>query len=194
MAEVIANSTVLSDSVFKTRPDFATYLRPDSNCGLNTAKQIEEQRRKRQMKFPSLVGRKDVDSFQVSPRDATLFASYRKYNDEGDFRPPAPYRSFDNIIDPVSGFVSIGGDMDRQTNVKRIPCLVQLNHTPQSMVPQHVNSIRKNMHSAPPETNRLTEWDPPAPYAWNSRKVSERAIRSALGGQHQKFPSQQTVE
>ncbi|XP_064648180.1 protein SPMIP7-like [Lineus longissimus] len=179
MTGVVAQRVVLSDSNFKTRPEFRSYLKTDNNCGNNVVRQIEEKRRIRQMKFPTLRGRKDVDSFQSSTPSTPGF---KKYNDEGDHRVPAPFRSFDNIVDPVSGFVSAGGDLDRNTGVQGLKCLAQLNLTPQATIPQEVHSIRKGMRGAPPPTNRETERDPPAPYAWNSREMSERAIRAALGG------------
>jgi hypothetical protein len=177
--------TVLSNSNLKTRPEFKYFLMSDNNCGDNVVRQIEEKRRIRQMKFPTLRGWKDVDSFQ-SPVSTT--PGFKKYNDEGDHRVSAPYRSYDNIIDPVAGFVSAGGDLDRNTGVQGLKCLAQLNFTPQAIVPQDVNSIRKGMRGAPPPTNRETEWDPPAPYAWNSREMSERAIRAALGGKSSESP------
>ncbi|XP_074659641.1 protein SPMIP7-like [Tubulanus polymorphus] len=179
MTEVIAPGPVLSDSTFRTRPDCKIYFLTDTNSGGNAMQQIESNRQRRHMKFPTLSGKRDVDSFQHAK---TSTPAFKKFNDDGDHRVPAPFRSFDNIVDPVSGFVSIGGDVDRDTGVRRIKSLVQLNRTPQNVVPREIHSIRKSMPSAPPETNREREWDPPAPYLWNSRAVSDEAIRAALGG------------
>ena len=117
MAEVVAQNTVLSDSTFRTRPNFTAYVRTDSNALGNAVQQIEEKRRQRQMKIPSTVGRKDVESFR-NPQSPTN-PSFVKYNDLGDHRVNAPFRSSDNIIDPVSGFVSIGGEYDRNTGHSR---------------------------------------------------------------------------
>lgn len=69
MSEVVSNKTVLADSVEKTRPHFRTYLMTDANAGGHSVAQIEEKRRIRHMKFPSLKGRHDVDSFQTDLRD-----------------------------------------------------------------------------------------------------------------------------
>ena len=180
MAEVVAQNTVLSDSTFRTRPNFTAYVRTDSNALGNAVQQIEEKRRQRQMKIPSTVGRKDVESFR-NPQSPTN-PSFVKYNDLGDHRANAPFRSFDNIIDPVSGFVSIGGDYDRNTGRSRIRSLVQLNDTPQSTSPQEVHSIRVGQPGAPPETRRSSEKDPGSPYPWNSRKVLNVVLRTQLGG------------
>jgi hypothetical protein len=177
---VFAGGPVLSDSNFKTRPHFKTYLKYDSNANGTAVDQIEKQRRERHMKFPSLVGRKDVDSFK-DPQNPTEPA-FKKWNDEGDYRPTAPLRSCDNIIDPVSGFVSVAGDIDRNTGHLHVLSMVQLNTTPQSRAPQEINSIRAGHRSAPPETQRISEQDVGVPYLWNSRKVSDESIRASMGG------------
>ena len=63
MAEVItARQSVLSDSNFKSRPGFQTILMTDANARGTSVQQIEEKRQKRLMKFPSLIGRKEVES------------------------------------------------------------------------------------------------------------------------------------
>ncbi|KAL8617666.1 hypothetical protein ACOMHN_064920 [Nucella lapillus] len=178
MAEVIATQTVLADSQEKTRPHFSTYLMTDANAGGHSVAQIEAKRRLRHMKFPSLRGRHDVDSFQTELQDK----AFKKWNDDGDHHAEAPYRSCDNIIDPVSGFVSAGGDADRNTGHDRIRSLVQLNRTPQSSAPASQHSVRSKEPAAPPELRRENTWSPGAPTAWNSRKTSDIWIRSQLGG------------
>lgn len=69
MAEVVSTKTVLADSTEKTRPHFRTYLMTDANAGGHSIAQIEAKRRIRHMKFPSLRGRHDVDSFQTELSD-----------------------------------------------------------------------------------------------------------------------------
>ena len=172
---------VLSDSLSKARPPFSTILMSDANARGTDLQQIKEQWTSRQMKFPTLLGRKDVDSFKdVKNVDDIAF---RKYDDEGNFRAPAPFRSCDNIIDPVSGFVSVAGDVDRKTGHDKIISLVPLNHTPQCSPPQAINSIRYQQKTAPPETQRLTERDIGTPYSWNGRKVIDSSLRASLGGE-----------
>lgn len=178
MTEVITNVPVLADSTFRTRPNFQLYLRSDANAGGNTVQQIQTHRRNRQMKFPSLHGRGDVDSFQTSKIDN----AFKRWNDEGDFRPPAPYRDYDNIVDPVSGFVSAGGDVDRNTGHKKINSLVQLNDVPQAEPPQKKNSDRLADEKAPTPLRRSNTYAPGAPSMWNSRKISDEWIKSQLGG------------
>ena len=178
MTEVYSSGPVLSDSVFKSRPHFNTYLYTDANAGGTAVRQIEEKRRLRHMKFPSLSGRVDADSFHEDLRNI----AFKKWNDRGDFRAEAPYRDYDNIVDPVSGFVSAGGDVDRNTGHQKIKSLVQLNDTPQSAVPQTKDSDRKSARAAPPELQRSNTYEPGAPSAWNSRKTSDIWIRTQLGG------------
>ena len=113
--------------------------------------------------------------------DVLTFPS-QKWNDDGDHHANAPYRSYDNIIDPVSGFVSAGGDVDRNTGHDRIRSLVQLNRTPQSAAPKTQNSIRASEPAAPPDLKRENAFVPGGPTAWNSRKTSDIWIRSQLGG------------
>lgn len=178
MTAVINSGQVLSDSNFKTRPALKTYLHTDANAGGHAVHQIEEKRRIRHMKFPSLTGRQDVDSFQEDLKNV----GYKKWNDSGDYRAEAPYRDYDNIVDPVSGFVSAGGDVDRNTGHQKIKSLVQLSHTPQAIPPQNKDSDRKNEFAAPQELRRSNTYEPGCPSNWNSRKTSDIWIRSQLGG------------
>lgn len=141
--------------------------------------QIETHRRARHMKFPTLSGRGDVDSFTTNVKTDRGF---KKFNDEGDFRISAPYRDYDNIVDPVSGFVSAGGDVDRNTGRSKINTLVQLSVTPQAVPPQAKNSDRKKEQKAPHELQRANTYEPGAPSLWNGRSVSDIWIRSQLGG------------
>ncbi|KAK7488332.1 hypothetical protein BaRGS_00020491 [Batillaria attramentaria] len=191
MAEAVADKTVLADSTTKTRPHFQTYLMVDANAGGHSVQQIEEKRRIRHMKFPSLRGRHDFDSFQTGLSSP----AFKVWNDDGDHHANAPYRSYDNIIDPVSGFVSAGGDVDRQTGHDHIRSLVQLNDTPQSAMPKAKNSVRASEPAAPPELKRENTWVPGGPTPWNSRKTSDIWIRSQLGGWTSDYdPRQQAPE
>ncbi|KAL3831443.1 hypothetical protein ACJMK2_023194 [Sinanodonta woodiana] len=178
MTEIFSSGPVLADSTFRTRPHFQTYLLTDANAGGHAVQQIEEKRRIRQMKFPSLKGRVDVDSFQTDLKDI----AFKRWNDNGEHRAPAPYRDYDNIVDPTSGFVSAGGDVDRNTGHLKIRSLAQLSDTPQSSEPKKKHSDRSYEEKAPPELRRSNTYAPGAPSAWNSRKTSDIWIRSQLGG------------
>ncbi|ELT92906.1 hypothetical protein CAPTEDRAFT_229181 [Capitella teleta] len=175
-----AGKITLSDSNTKTRPGFNAYLMTDANVKGDSVTQSEQQRLARQMKFPSLIGRQCPDSLK-DPQNLSNTA-FKRWNDEGDHRALAPFRSCDNSVDPVSGFVSVSGDIDRKTGRTHIAPLVQLNTTPQSYNPRQYHSIRADCPTAPPETVRVTENDPGTPYAWNGRKILDSSLRASLGG------------
>ncbi|ESP04315.1 hypothetical protein LOTGIDRAFT_204975 [Lottia gigantea] len=176
MTTLVNSNYVLSDSNYRIRPDMKTYLMTDNNAGGHSVKQIEQSRRIRQLKFPSLRGKHDYSSMQ--DRDA---AGFRKYNDNGDHRVPAPHRGYDNIIDPTTGFVSAGGDLDRETGHKKIETLVQLNDKPQSSEPKTKTPLSPGSVPAP-GLHRSVTYHPGAPSKWNSRKISDSWIRAQLGG------------
>lgn len=117
MAEVVALKPTLSDSTFKTRPNFKAYIQTDQNAGLDAMQIVEAKRRARQMKFPDLHGHKMAQSLS---EDINKNSSFVKWNDEGDHRPDAPTRFYGNIIDPVSGFISASGDSHRNTGVTKV--------------------------------------------------------------------------
>ena len=159
--------------------DFAAYFHTDTNGNGNAVQQIEIKRRERQMKFPTLSGRKDIDSFQKGSNET----GFKKWNDYGDHRPDGPSRGCDSIIDPVSGFVSAAGDVERKTGHSKIKSMVQLNTTPQATTPQCADSIRvRTPAPPPPELCRVTDKDPGGPYPWNGRNVLDATLRSKLGG------------
>ena len=179
MATVLQQNTALSDSLFKRRPPTDVYFRSDANTQRNNVQEIEAARIRRQMKFPTLSGRADVDSFK-DPQNPTD-PGFVRFNDEGEYRANAPFRACDNIIDPTSGFVSVAGDVDRNTGHMKIHPMAANPTTPQAMAPQDQHLIRP-FDSAPPELRRKSENEPGTPYSWNSRKVSDAKLRSMLGG------------
>lgn len=124
MAQVVAIEPALSDSTFKTRPNFKAFIQTDQNAGLDSVEMIEATRRARQMKFPSLTGQKTARSLN----EPLSNQGYVKYNDEGDHRVNAPYRFYSNMIDPVSGFISAAGDVNRNTGVTKVWVLLFYTH------------------------------------------------------------------
>lgn len=114
--------------------------------------------------------------------DCVCYVLLKVWYDRGDHHAHAPCRSYDNIIDPVSGFVSAGGDVDRNTGLDHIPQLAQINTSTQSSGPSEKNSVRVSEPAAPPELKRANTWTPGGPSAWNSRKLSDAWIKCQLGG------------
>ncbi|KAK6166716.1 hypothetical protein SNE40_023347 [Patella caerulea] len=176
MTTLVNANYVLSDSTFRVRPDLKTYFLTNNNSGGHTVRQIEENRRLRQSKFPSLRGKHDYSSFQDKKS-----SGFRKYNDDGDHQVAAPHRSYDNIIDPTTGFVSAGGDLDRGTGHSKIDTLVQNNDKPNASIPQ-TKTPRSTTAIPAPGLHRSMTYVPGAPTKWNSRKISDAWIRAQLGG------------
>ena len=71
MGVLCNNRVVLSNSNYKERPNFKTYFTTDSNAGGNAFALIQAKRRIRQMKFPSISGRHDVDSFNTNLQNSS---------------------------------------------------------------------------------------------------------------------------
>ena len=116
MAQVVALGPTLSDSTFKTRPDFKSYIQTDQNAGMDAVEAIEAARRARQLKFPSMSGQKTSRSLGQPLTDP----GFVKWNDEGDHRSTGPSRFYGNLVDPVSGFLSAGADVHRKTGVTKV--------------------------------------------------------------------------
>lgn len=174
MSGILSNKVISPASDFYAYPSFLT----DSAGKRKTLEEIESNRRIRHTKFPALKGANGVYSFQGNTNSNNSFSGV-----ENEDKLKAPHRAYDNLIDPTSGFVSAGGDIDRDTGHTRIESLAQLNKTPQSTTPQTQHMIQKNKLAASLELNCNGIWSPVAPTAWNSRKMQDIWIRSKLGGQ-----------
>lgn len=181
MQDTVAPHTVLTDSTFKTRPGSFTFFRSDANAGLNSVQAEKRAWLKRQMKFPQLNSKTDVESFQHLHNPAN--PAYLKWNEGGEYRAHAPRSTLQNMIDPISGFVNIGWQAE-MTGGKGVPTqsVKRFCDTPQSYNPRQYHSNRLGCHSAPPETRRASENDPGTPYRWNSKAVSDRQQRADLTG------------
>ena len=91
-----------------------------------------EQRVNRQRasgQFPQGSGPYDIPSFQEKDE-----AFFRKYSDKGERRADAPRRQNTPVVDPVSGFTSVGADAE-DGNYKTMEPLVNPDHRPQSAKP-----------------------------------------------------------
>ena len=187
-------------SQIRPRPsgDLRLHFLPDTNAGPNKVQELLTNYRQRQMKLPKSRGRFDVDSFQDHQN-----IGFVKYN--GDTF--APGRDNVPIIDPTSGLISAGGDVDRNTGVKAIPNLQQAESTPNIVTPYNPQPITTQEHrdressglsgSSLQQRARLLSSSLPAsfpdpqlekttvsnePGTWNSRKISDALLRAKLGG------------
>ena len=91
-----------------------------------------EQRFRRQQtagKFPVTFTTYDTPSFQEKDE-----AFFRRFAEKGERRADAPRRSDTPVVDPTSGFTSVGADAE-DGNYKQIEPLVNKDHRPQSATP-----------------------------------------------------------
>lgn len=116
----VANSTL-------PRPPFGTF-----RLHLSEDPVAVEQRLKRQQasgQFPATFTTCDVRSFQEKDE-----AFFRRFADKGERRADAPRRSDTPVVDPISGFTSVGADAE-DGNYTQIEPLVNKDHRPQSATP-----------------------------------------------------------
>ena len=109
------------------KPPFGTFRLhlPEDHIAL-------EQRFRRQQaagKFPATFTTYDIPSFQE--KDETFF---RRFAEKGERRAEAPRRSDTPVVDPTSGFTSVGADAE-DGNYKQIEPLLSKDHRPQSAIP-----------------------------------------------------------
>ena len=68
--------------------------------------------------------------------------AYKKWNDQGVYRAAVPFRAVDGALDPVSGFVSVGGRLfpvaysTLTPENNRMPNLDQLCVRPNQTIPE----------------------------------------------------------
>lgn len=181
MPEKTVGDAILSEPTFNASPSFRAnnnYYYDSSGTGnhfRNGVQQIEQHRRLRYTKFPSLKGIHNGSQLHSGKTNTV------SWNNEVASEIKAPHRAYDNLIDPTSGFVSAGGDVARNTGYARIESMGQLNKTPQAVTPSAETSRHRKLVSAC-DLTRWNTWSPGAPTAWNSRKTLDIWIRSKLGG------------
>ncbi|XP_022102353.1 uncharacterized protein C7orf72-like [Acanthaster planci] len=193
------------DTAVRPRPvgDLRLHMQTDTNAGPNSIQQVVLNRRQRQMKFPHLRGRWDVDSFQWKSSPNLV-----KYHDDT----LAPLRDNVPIIDPVSGFVSAATDVDRNTGVDRMPSMQQVDNTPNTVTPLSPRPTTTKAHREKEKEKDRGTFVPKKPVTpqfsrarsnpemrlvksesdvthilndpgtWAGRKISDGFIRAKLGG------------
>ena len=130
------------------RPPFGTFRLhlPEDSIAV-------EQRLKRQQasgKFPGTYSTYDIPSFQEKDE-----AFFRRFAEKGERRADGPRRSDTPVVDPISGFTSVGADAE-DGNYTQIEPLVNKDHRPQSATPygrpivSPIPDLRS--HNAPWET------------------------------------------
>ncbi|KAK0057454.1 spermatogenesis-associated protein 48 [Biomphalaria pfeifferi] len=155
-----------------------TPIKDDYKATESALNLMNEKRRIRHMRFPSLKYRHDIDSFQL---DINANNSLKKWNDDGEHHSSAPCRAYDNLIEPTSGFVSAGADVNNNNCSNKVKLLVQLNTTPQSVNSKKLNKVHFDLIT-PSKLQRENTWSPETPLLWNSKKKLDVVMRAKLGG------------
>lgn len=176
----------MAETYLHPHPDMGRMLQSDTSALGTFMRETELRRALRHTKFPTIRGPEgnyDFPSFQARYKNSPAFIKWNVNS-----VPPhhgyslAPHRDNHPILDPSSGFVSSGADVDLQTNVKSIPSLapesdkVQLG-TPSTKPP---NSNRPQTPPHGPWTEEVDEDDVEG--KWNSRKISDIALRTTHAG------------
>ncbi len=133
MAQVVSSRhLVLENSMHKSRPHLNTYLRPDTNVGETDVTDYVEKKHHQELHIPNATGSPDYtitcDSNFVVDSSVPQFAKKRT-----DLR----------IIDPITGFVSAGGEVLLNNQRYCLPTFGKERIEPQTTRPQTVNSIRQ---------------------------------------------------
>ncbi|XP_027692941.1 spermatogenesis-associated protein 48 [Vombatus ursinus] len=149
----------------------------------------------KRMKMPFVRGNEDRHFFgSFEDKDSLSFLKFHPYPSpvQPDYHlyhpyPPPPGKDYalfphrDDVPlgDPCSGFMSPGGDADLLPGVgKTIPNLVSYSDVkPQQRIPLTDQELQTEIKKRTTLLEELNE-DP----RWNSRKVSDAAIRARLGG------------
>ena len=137
-------SQVLGDSVHRGRPAFGQFLTSDAcSSGRSTRAGVSlavDSAPSREKALPPVTGRGDVVSFEdvSSPKQP----GFKRWNDTGVYRAAVPLRAVDGALDPVSGFVSVGGRLfpvaysTLSPDDNRMPNLDQLSIRPNQTIPK----------------------------------------------------------
>lgn len=110
-----------------SRPPFGTFRVHLPEDPISSEQRLNRQRAAG--KFPATYATYDFLSFQEKDE-----AFFRRFADTGERRVDAPRRCDTPVVDPVSGFTSVGADAE-DGNYKQIAPLVVKDHRPQSAIP-----------------------------------------------------------
>lgn len=174
MTQVVSNKPyTLESSIQLTRPDFKSYLQPDTNVGQTDITTYNELKRIGDFHIPSTTGALD---YQVKCCDSNARFNLNYYVPANIVRNKGAH-----IYDPLSNFISPAGEILLNTG-RHIPSLGKSRKEPQTTVPQNINSIRTNPNAID-EIKRTKEGDHSSPELnWNAKKVTDVVQRSRLGG------------
>ena len=140
MAEVVAQYPYAPESSIQiSRPNFSTFLQPDTNAGGTNVYQNNDREEYRRLHVPTATGppdfkmtccsENDGENLSVEAAEKFEFLNARK-----------PYEM--GIVDPVSGFLSPAGEVLLNTGKTIIQTMGKQKIEPQTIIPRNVNSVR----------------------------------------------------
>jgi hypothetical protein len=139
MSQVVAPYPyALESSIQITRPDFKTFLQPDTNAGGTNVFQNNDKEEYRRLHVPTATGppdfaitccQEDIRQHSFTENEALNILNARK-----------PYEM--GIVDPVSGFLSPAGEVLLNTGKTIMRTMGKKIKEPQTIIPKNVNSIR----------------------------------------------------
>lgn len=190
MAQVVANAPyTLESSTNLSRPDFKTFLEPDTNVGETNITQFKNNKSFNELHIPNATG----------PLDYRVTCC----EDNVAIRAPMPTvtkkRTEFRILDPCSGFISPAGEVYLKREKTHLGTFGKSKIEPQTSIPQNFHSIRTR-HEAIDELKseffcqifillniyclrRKSEGQGEPELNWNASKISDIVIRSRLGGE-----------
>lgn len=133
MTQVVSETPyALESSMQLSRPEFKSFLEPDSNIGKTDVTEYNALKNYNQLHVPKSTGPLD---YTVTCCDNNLAVSA-----------PMPImtkrRTENRILDPCSGFISPAGEALLNTGRNGMRSMGKVKIEPQTMIPQNVHSIR----------------------------------------------------
>uniref|UniRef100_H2Y6N3 Uncharacterized protein n=1 Tax=Ciona savignyi TaxID=51511 RepID=H2Y6N3_CIOSA len=169
----------MAETMVHPRPGMATILKSDSNANGNFVEEIEFNRSLRRTKFPTIRGPQgnyDFPSFQARHKDSSGFVKWNKHSQAPHQNYPlTPHRDDHEGVDPTSGFLGPGNEVDLNKSPKRIPTMNQLSDKVQETTPS-TQVVGGDRPQTPPKP---TSYEPSG--AWSSIKVSVCGVASRAG-------------
>ena len=132
MAQVVANHPLtLENSTNMSRPHFNAFMRPDTNIGETDLTDYVKKKHHQELHIPNVTGAPDY-----------TITCDRNYFADPSAPPFSKKRTDLRIVDPITGFVSAGGEVLLNNQRYTLPTFGKERVEPQTTRPQTINSIR----------------------------------------------------
>ncbi|CAF0704702.1 unnamed protein product [Brachionus calyciflorus] len=172
MAQVVAEAPyTIENSTHLSRPDFKTFLHPDTNVGETDVTEFTDEKKFRELHIPNSTGPLNYD---VTCCDNNLAV-----------KAPMPIttkkRTEFRILDPCSGFISPAGEFYLRSEKTHLGTFGKSRVEPQTTIPQTIHSVRTRQEAID-ELKRAREGEGEPILNWSDNKISDTVLRARLGG------------